>query len=195
MAENKSVVFRRIRGRIVPIKLTENQKDSFKGGAMVGGGVAIGVGGGFISAKLSKISEKFERASWKMENRAYEHLKSAKLFDFYSKQGVKRYRHNMRGVSRLTEKAFGFGLKSLKTRQFSSFLAGSFVAAGANKLLGHTKMKNDDTKRLAISGAAGAAAASIPFALHSGIAAQGLKGLNLVKYVIPKIFKAGKAAL
>lgn len=53
MSKNNSVAFRRIKGRIVPIKLNSGQKDMAKGAGIAAAGAAVSIAGGRIFTKLT----------------------------------------------------------------------------------------------------------------------------------------------
>jgi hypothetical protein len=59
-----SLVFRRINGRIVPIKLSKQRKKDLKTGtALVGAGLAVGAGTGVGVAKVVQVHKKVFKAS------------------------------------------------------------------------------------------------------------------------------------
>jgi hypothetical protein len=56
----QEITFRRIRGRIVPIKLSKRQKEGGKGVALIGAGAAVAGGAGHLTGRAIHAAAKFE---------------------------------------------------------------------------------------------------------------------------------------
>lgn len=63
--ENRKVAFRKVRGRIIPIKLTNQQRrDVAQGAAGVGAGVGVGVGAGAAYRSVVRRSSSMATKAW-----------------------------------------------------------------------------------------------------------------------------------
>lgn len=98
MAERKDVVFRRVRGRIVPIRVqksTPKNKTDLKKAA---GGLAVAGAGFGLSAGAGRLAARFVRESAHFENSARE----------FSKQARNALKHFPNGGSKTSQMSFKF---------------------------------------------------------------------------------------
>jgi len=171
------VVFRRIGGRIVPIKMTNKQR----GSAEIAAGVGVGVGSGIIGGRMSKKADRFTVVADNAHNLAM------KLFDISLKtKSVSAKKHLIDQAVKADEVDVAAGKlsrslfkQSFRIQQLGALGAGALVGAGVNRILGDTKHK-DSKYRTEASAAAGAATGFAVQQLHHSIGggltfSQGLK--------------------
>ena len=77
MSEKKDVVFRRVRGRIVPIRVSKSKREAIKGAALAAGGVATALGAGHVAGSVVHAAAKAENVARTFRARAKEIASSA----------------------------------------------------------------------------------------------------------------------
>lgn len=204
----QDVVFRRIRGRIVPIR--QKSKDVATGAAMIAGGTALSIGAGEAAAQLVKAAAaKRVRAKFGF-NRVYREFKRSGMagqgtFDFAGK-----------GSARMSGASAGVAAEAVKTRKsaFRLFKArnialavgslggAAFISLGLNKLTKHVGDKKlGDPEELTNDVLGGAAAALATTFYYRRLGLKDARMLNLFRaaktkgatrpFQIPISFKKG----
>lgn len=161
---NQNVTFRRIGGRIVPIK--NKAKEVGKGTGMAAAGVAVGIGVGIASAKLDARSHKLFGFSKTAEFHA------DRLWD--SGRGYAAIRR-MRYSEDLLKRSVRAGKFGTKVAVSGHAVSAGLIAGGVNKALNQTKLKDKPEVRAAASTAAGVGAT---FAIKTAYDSHLFKGLN-----------------
>lgn len=126
MSDKKDVVFRRIRGRIVPIKLTADQKSRLKAGAqgtaLVGAGVAIAAtSGNFYRKAVMKSADKAMKALIEIQN----------IGDILKKSGPQQTLFDYAKRTDQQRAAFESLRKSKQIANASKFLKAAAIPVGA----------------------------------------------------------------
>lgn len=147
-----NITFRRIRGRIVPIRLSKEQKEKAKGSLISGAGVGVAVGGGSI----------YKRAVVKsadIANKAFKAISEVKKGQM-SFDDIAKINSQKKTSEKLFRVANGLAKFSGLVRKVSPIVGGGLIAYGASKALTADK-KNKKNKDMiaAVSAVSGSAAA------------------------------------
>jgi hypothetical protein len=166
---SQDIAFRRIRGRIVPIKLNKQRKEQIKGGAIAATGAAIAVGGGsFYKRAVSKSASLAQKAfdALTPTPKQFSGIKnkfrsSAQMsFDDFIASGPKvDPQKAFRAANRLSK-------LSGVVRKLSPGIGGALFAYGGAKLLNNSRDKKFDPDISALIGAG--ASQSLPYAIKKG---------------------------
>lgn len=157
---SQEIAFRRIRGRIVPIKLNKQKRETIKGAAIAGSGAAIALGG-------ASIYKRAVTASVKLAKKGFDLSSTTDLV--FGKGGKKKFQSaaqtsfdDILAASRANNSSKAFAAAN-KLSKFSSFVrkaspiigAGLF-AYGATKIINENKKKKLSPELTALVGAVGA---------------------------------------
>lgn len=105
----KKVIFRKIRGRLVPIKVSEEAKDLAAGGAAFFGAT---VAANKARKKLSEVSQgKGKKSFGALPNLAFEVGASAAILTALAKKGPVRLRYGVPAFGRVLQNSFGISRK------------------------------------------------------------------------------------
>lgn len=166
---SNDVAFRRIRGRIVPIRLNKQKKEQIKGGAIAAAGAAVAVGGGSIYkrtvAKSAQLAAKaFEALTptpkqFSGIKNKFRSTAQMTFDDFITSKPKVNSENVFRAANRLSKFS---GI----VRKTSPVIGGALFAYGATKILNSSNKKNLDPEVSALIGAG--AAQSLPYALKKG---------------------------
>lgn len=143
---NKDVVFRRIRGRIVPIRKKTN--DQAVGAALVGAGAATTVAGGEVAARMVQKSAAMRiRAKFDF-NRIYSGFKKSRTgqmaFDFFKPK--KEHMKKAEGAVRTrAASARLFKMRNIPLG-LGAVLGGALISSGLNKIQGNRGDKKLSTQ-------------------------------------------------
>lgn len=147
------LVFRRINGRIIPIKRSslKIKKDDYKGASQIGAGAAISAASGIYAAKAIRKANFFYGRSANLRGASKLAQAGSRIRSSLIKQSA---------ISKLAGKAFA-------KKGFGALLAGTTLAAGlatvgTSKLL---KNRTSDEKKLATAGLVGSVASGVGFAM------------------------------
>lgn len=160
MSDQKPVVFRRVRGRIVPIRLTKkSQSDLGKGAALSAAGVAVGAGSGKVYRAINR--EALSRAA--KGTLAHERVAAFKFRPTNKTQlSLSLYARQNR-AQELAMKRLNAGRKigrfAAPVRLGGRLLSAALLGAGATKLVeGMTGKNLSSEKASAIGASVGAGA-------------------------------------
>lgn len=166
---SNDVAFRRINGRIVPIRLNKQRREQIKGAAIAGAGAAVAVGGGsFYKRAVSKSAELATKAfealtpSPKQFTGMKHKFKSAAQMnfdDFIAAQPKVKPDKVFKAANRLAK-------MSGAVRKLAPVIGGGLFAYGATKFLNNSKKDQLDPDTAALLGAG--AAQSLPYAIKKG---------------------------
>ena len=163
------VVFRRIRGRIVPMRLTKQQKESAKGGAIAASGAAIAVGGGSAYKRAVNASATIARKAFDAMTPAPKEFSGMK-HKFKSTAQMSFDDVIGKASSVNSEKAFKAAnrLASLSTtvRRLAPVIGGGLLFYGGAKVIASNRKKKLDPETTALIAATGGA--SLPYAIKQG---------------------------
>lgn len=152
-----NVTFRRIHGRIVPIKMST--QDKAKAGGAIGAGAVIGASYGARAASTSMKAQSAAKAAAK-------HKKTAKFLAHHV--GVNAAKEDLIKVAKFKTRAMNYKVKSRSARNTGRFLSGALFTYGANKVLDRTRLKDNETAKDAVSVGAGiAGAGTVEIAAHA----------------------------
>lgn len=165
----RDVVFRRVRGRIVPIKINKIQ-DKTRGVGLIAAGAAVSGASGSISKKLSKkfIAKTFE-------------VDTLTQFARESVKGSKRQKGFLIGAAKKLKAAKGINIARAGVLGGGILLGGALVSAGLNRLLPNAKKSEIGEQTLN----AGSQVAT--FTIASSF--YDLKGLSKILGSVAKIVK------
>lgn len=186
------IAFRRIRGRIVPIKLSKEQKQKAQGAAISGAGVGVAVGGGSL----------YKRAVVKsadLANRAFKAASDSSIRGQLSFDDLAKIKNAQRTSEKLFRTANYFAKFSGAVRKASPIIGGALIAYGTSKsLMAGKKKKKNENAIAAVSALAGSAAAvGIPQAkklFELGLQPRQEKfkfASNAAKSIFAKFLKSG----
>lgn len=142
--QNKRVIFRRVRGRIIPIKIATNKRTNSlsEGGKYVAGGAAIAAGSGKIYKEVNKFSTRKSMKAFRSLERISNYPKAggSQLTFFQRQRQFKAFK--------LAEKASNSATKVGKVarplRKLGTASAAVFIGYGAAKVTrGFTGEKNE----------------------------------------------------
>lgn len=175
------ITFRRINGRIVPIRMESREKK--KGALIAAAGVATGVAAGAKSSRLMHESAHAENAARgtaaSIRKSQAKFVANGPLFEHAAiNDGVKKLKVAARqlAVSKHLEKS------AFKIRGAGLALAAGLTAAGVNKMV---SKKEDSKVRDAAIGAGAAVATGAGYLAHSrGV---GNRGFKAISYAIRKV--------
>jgi len=176
------VVFRRIRGRIVPIKMTKGNKDALKGGVIAATGAAIAVGGASVYKRAVFKSASFAQKAFDAITPTPKQFSGIK--SKFKSTAQMSFDDIVTGSSKVnSEKAFKIAkhLSRLSgaVRKASPIIGGALIVYGATKTAQAKSSKKLSAEKSAFIGAVGGGS------LSHGIA-QGKKlfefGLNTRQY-------------
>lgn len=142
MAEPKEITFRRIKGRIVPIKRNKSSEANRKiaeGSALAAGGAALAVGGGVVSGRIAKKAAMQVMHGFKIgrnEPMSLAHIQIGAAMKNLGKVDKKRSRFLLQGTRGLAAVALGIGAEraaegfGLNGDSFGEQTARQFASAG-----------------------------------------------------------------
>lgn len=173
------MIFRRVRGHIIPIdEKRERAKAQAKAAAGVGAALLGAAATGHIAGDLERKANRAHEASVRSEVRAHNTAKAPKVDKRgqMSLFGVKSFRSR----TQYMEMASKHQAKSEKLREASKLVnkaghhaAGAAVAAASYHLLGQTKFKDDEKTKAAVGVAAGVSTSfAINHAHHNKLGAN-----------------------
>lgn len=174
--KNQNVSFRRIGGRVVPIRINDHR---VQGAALGAAGIAAAVATGKVSAGMMHQSAHIENEARNL-GAVYTKLKAMKsqgpLFEHASNDKLMTVgRTALRNAvkSKQLEKA------AFSVRNVGTLGSAALIGAGVHKALAHSSVKNDKKTRAAISTGAGVAAT---FAIRSAyLRGVGIRGFEVIK--------------
>lgn len=127
MSDERKITFRRIRGRIVPIKVKKQHKDLAAGGALVAAGATVGIQAGKLAANMVLTSAHLENKSRQLN---FKYGVLAEEGPKYRKAAIEMGEATLR--TRL--KSFRLFSSRLKVLKYGKIGAAALVGAGLNKL-------------------------------------------------------------
>jgi hypothetical protein len=143
------VVFRRINGRIVPIKV----KKVAKGSAELAGGAAVGVGTGIAAAKLVKKSSeltKQSRVKYRVASQMFDHFTGQ--MNLFDKPDIHKAQQTMKTATKIRYA----GMKAFKLRNNlllgGAAVSGVLIASGFKRIreaMGGKKIKDEKVSKVA----------------------------------------------
>ena len=191
--KNSNIVFRRIRGRIIPIR--KNKESKAPAIASVASGVAIGAASGKLETEVRRGIGKFTTASEKLTHASDVISKKAvKIFydgpeqlDMFDADKYARRRFKAQS------KAYGYAKKGVNYKRAANILskvrpnikgggilfAGSLISGGVAALVS----EKNDSKTEEVLKNFGAAAATGAFLLGTGKFGVGLKASRILKKI------------
>lgn len=188
-----AVIFRRIGGHVVPIKLNQEQRQRTRGAAEAAAGAGLAVGAGEVSARLSKRAERLEDMAYKAEHKASQAWggiqNAGRQMNFFAKRQTERAHRYMRFSDKLMEHANKVTATSKNVRRFGTVGAAGLVGVGVERAL-RDKTKDNPEARAAISGASGAAAG---FIVHNTFRNRAARNLGKRATAARMLKDAGKA--
>ncbi len=165
---SQDIAFRRINGRIIPIKLNRQKKEQIKGGAIAAAGAAIAIGGGSIYkravSKSASIAQKAFDAltptpkQFSGIKNKFRSSAQMSFDDFITTQKVDPTKA-FRAANRLSKMS---GI----VRKLSPGIGGALFAYGSAKVLNNSRDKKLDPDISALIGAG--ASQSLPYAIKKG---------------------------
>lgn len=168
----KDVIFRRIHGHIVPIKLSEKQKEQAKGVAIASGGLGVAAASGAVASRFvmnAAHAENEARAALRVARKARKATEA--LGPLFKPAADKAYSAAGMSALRTMVESRKLFTASLNLRN-AGFLAGSaLVGAGVHKALSAGGDKQDKKTNLAL-------ASGVAVATHFAIRSSFLKGLQ-----------------
>jgi len=188
MAKNNQVVFRRVRGKIVPIKV-KDKKELAHSGKLIATGLATSLVGGGISrlsqkgAKAAlKKSYQASKLSAKSRSRAASDIQKTFGFDdkFDNRNIIRARKYSATSVA-LSKRSIKFTKVSSLTRLAASALGGGIVTSGLERGAEALGIKESATRE-AITAVAGQIA-SYAFMLGVGKFGARAKSLKLLKSI------------
>ena len=166
---SNDIAFRRIRGRIVPIRLNKQKRETIKGGAIAGAGAAIAVGGGSLYKRSVQASAKFAMKAFDNltpppgqftgMKRKFKSTAQMSFDDIIGKTQSANSQKVFNAANRLAK-------FSGAVRRISPILGGALFAYGATKIAAANKKDKINPEVAALLGAG--AGSSLPFALKKG---------------------------
>jgi hypothetical protein len=185
MADNKDIVFRKIHGHIVPIKVDQLKlkKNADKSQIVSGGGLAaLGAGTALVAGRASEKLADASRGAFsvaKAFNRASDHYHTQERITSALRTGKKAVLALDRGV---------FLKSASKVTARAGILGGAaLIGAGVHRALSQTRFKEDEKTKAAIGAGAGVAAA---FALETAVFKQsGLRWFDAIVQATKAIAK------
>lgn len=183
MPKKKDVVFRRVRGRIVPIKV--KKKELKRGAKIAGTGLAISAGGGLASrAALKGAKSKLKRASRAKTLSRSVLAQGTFGFDNDRAKAMKRAEKLSKIGDKLSKQSMKFTQAASISRIAASVLGGAVVTAGLERGAEALGFK-ETVEREAIT-AVGGQVASIAFMLGLGKFGARAKAIGAVKRLMVK---------
>ena len=182
-----NIQFRRIHGRIVTINV-EQVKDTAKGTTLAVAGVAVGGLSGGIAGNLSKKGLRQAKASFNAEKASYTYQQTGTQLDMF-KKSTSYAQGRMKASETFAVKAAKYGSYSKAVSKVGTVVSASLIAGGVHKVLGHTKLKDDEKTKAAISIGAGATAG---FAVKSFFSSHLSESMTISKSVKNFFSEAGK---
>lgn len=183
---SQGVVFRRIGGRVIPIrqKAKENAKAAGKGAAIAGAGVGVGLAGGIASATLDERSHKLYGFSRSAE------FRSDRLWK--ADRGMTAIKH-MRKSEELLQRSVRVGKLGTKAGHLGQVGSAALIGAGIDKALSKTKYKNNTEVRAASAAAGGVAGSFLVKGIYDSKLNKGMKTgkavRGLFRTVVRKAFR------
>lgn len=185
MASDRNVVFRRIHGRIIPIKLNKQQKSDLKTGAgLTASGIAVGAASGKAYRAINFTSTRFSSRAFRSLERInnFKGPMQGTFFSMVSKNKAQAKALNVLNKGRIIGKFAG------PTRTIGINLASTLATLGLIKLNeARTKKKSSIAENVAIGTAVGSAAFLTGGYGVDGLKSQSFKAKEFVKPFVPKI--------
>lgn len=141
-SNNRKVIFRRIKGRIVPIRMKEGTKESLKAGGLIGTGVGASTAASYYAARLTNDSAH-------MESIARNYVKTAKAAR--DTGNIKKFLKFGDYAARSAVKSKVLQKSAFRVRGAGAALGTAFIGAGIYKALGQTSLKDDPTAKASVS--------------------------------------------
>jgi hypothetical protein len=191
MNSEKKVVFRRINGRVVPIRVTA--ADVAASGGLVGAGAAVAAASGVYASNLVRDAASAENAARKALSRSRFAVKQAEaLGPLFAGPAKKAHLKAGEGALRTMVESRRLFDASLKARNIGFGIGSTLIGAGVYQGLKHTHL-NDDTKTKI--GIAGGVATATHFAIRSGflkgIGGRGVKVSAALAQAVRDVLKGG----
>lgn len=214
MGKDQDIVFRRINGRIVPIKQakksgaiprakkqskSESQKAQRNAGIFgLGSGVGSGLLGGYLTKKAERQSAKAARAAGKATKLAFKANQIGSVgeqLDLFKRQASRQRAENLlKRANRLRIRSKFFEKAASKTRLGALTIGGSLIGAGIENIIESSDAKKNPgaefAKDVGVNLASGAVAAA--FILGTGKKINPKKGLSALSEIVKKASKRGK---
>lgn len=155
--DSKQLVFRRVRGRIIPIRISSERKiEAAKGGGMVAAGYGIAATSGRAYRNIMKAASKFGKSAHKLEGIIKNRAKAPQM-DLFEDVAAKKYADELFAQSAKAIRNAGNLYKG------SMVVSGALAGAGAERIYRALRGgKKKDSNSLA-TGASAAAGATIAF--------------------------------
>lgn len=173
------VTFRRIHGRIVPIKISDERKTGAK---QVAAGVAVGTTAGILGSDMIQASAHAEKDARALgsKSRLYQKLgdRGSLGKSYANKKAIKAGKEAMQAAikSKKFEKA------SFRIRSGGAIAAGALIGAGVHKLVGKETKHSEEI--------AGASAVAGGFAVHHAYyKGVGNRSMQAAKIAIKKLLR------
>jgi hypothetical protein len=166
---DKKVVFRRIRGRVVPIRVEQRAKDAATGTAAVAAGAGVAIGAGVVAGNLDIAANTMKSLAFAAGKR------SDRLWNRDS--ATLAVKHAQKAEALFQRAATRFAASGhIKKAGFAASAA--LIGLGINKVLKATDLDKKPELRGSASTAAGIGAS---FALNNGYAQKFLKDTTSVQ--------------
>lgn len=161
------MIFRRIHGRIVPIR-----EERAKGVAIAGAGVGVAAASGRIAARMTHRAAQAENEA-RGAVKAARAAKSAseKLGPLFSYKSDRAYAQAGHAALKTMAKSRGLFEQSLKVRNVGHAAGAALVGAGVHKALKGTELEKHPKTKAAVAGGAAVAA-------HFAVRSSYLKGVG-----------------
>ena len=153
MAKKKKqkITFRRIRGRIVPIKVKDSTTQKATGISIAALGAAVGLGAGVAQRKAKKTASRFRVASFRargLAERALTQPGRGQLDFFSSEAGKVRSARLLGRAKKLRTRAKAITKFGINVRSLGIGLGGSFLATGIEQALDKPLKTKDISKEV-----------------------------------------------
>lgn len=137
--EKSAVIFRRVRGRIVPIRITPEQREALKGGAVAGAGVTLAAGAGAIYKKAVFGSARLAMKAFE----AQEKFVSGRRIGQLSFDDLIREQKFQEKITKVAKRAMRMGSLAGAARKGGLFAGSALIGIGGAKIVSAFQ-KDDD---------------------------------------------------
>ncbi len=148
--------FRRIHGRVIPIR-DKNEREPAKGSALVAGGIGVSALSGRVAASLSRDAAHYTNASRAQRLKAHASRAMGAQHDLFSSMNNRAAGQHFFLSKQNRIEAIRFGAAAKNIRRGGVAAGAALVAAGTDKLL-PKKVKENTKARVATDVTAGAGA-------------------------------------
>lgn len=145
---SNDVTFRRINGRIVPIKLNKNRQELAQGAGMVAGGIGVSSASGKIYRAINRYATAKSVKAFRTLDKITSMRGSGTLFSHAKKMKAAGM------AEKAMKSARAIGKFSAPLRIGGQLLGATMIGAGASKIVKSKKSKNNSEKIAAAVGAA-----------------------------------------